>query len=136
MEDVAQLEQAFGPEAREEGLEGRSDAKMRNLAQEVGAMVFLLYRVCLGTQSSGQISSFALFMVVNTNLWIRRANHGHVSGLKLMSLLLSGRTGFPDTRYFNSSACGQTIRGSDRIRSPRKQIKLRVGAQRWTYSAA
>lgn len=136
MEDVAQLEQAFRPEAREEGVEGRSDAEMRNLAQEIGTMVFLLYRVCLGTQSNGQISSFALFVVVNTNLRIRRANHGHVSCLKLMSLLLSGRTGFPETRYFNSSACGQTIWGSDRIRSPCKQMKLGVGAPRWTYSAA
>lgn len=61
MEDVAQLEQAFRPEARKEGLEGRSDAEMRNLAQEVGTMVFLLYRVCLGTQSNGQISFIRTF---------------------------------------------------------------------------
>jgi hypothetical protein len=47
VEDVAQLEQAFGSEAREEGLEGRSNAEMGDLSQEVGAMVFLLDRICL-----------------------------------------------------------------------------------------
>lgn len=59
MEDVAQLEQAFGSEAREEGLEGRSNAKMGDLAQEVGAMVFLLDRICLQEECDGQINPFA-----------------------------------------------------------------------------
>ena len=47
MKDVAQLEEAFGSEACEEGLERRANAEMGDLAQEVRAMVFLLNRICL-----------------------------------------------------------------------------------------
>jgi hypothetical protein len=42
VEDIAKLEHALGPEAREEGIEGCSDAKMGDLAQEIGAVVFFL----------------------------------------------------------------------------------------------
>jgi hypothetical protein len=53
-----------------------------------------------------------------------------------MSLLLSRRASFPHAGYFNGSACGQTMRESDRVRFSREYMKLGVTAPRWTYSAA
>jgi hypothetical protein len=50
VEDIAELEHTLGPEAREEGIEGCSDAEMGNLAQEIGAVVFLLDWICLRSE--------------------------------------------------------------------------------------
>lgn len=42
-------------------------------------------------------------LFINTHLCIRWPDKGHIGGLKLMSLLLSRRTGFPEARDLDCS---------------------------------
>jgi hypothetical protein len=44
---IAQLVEAFGAEAREEGVERRADAEVRDLTEEFGTVVLFLDRVGL-----------------------------------------------------------------------------------------
>lgn len=56
MKDIPQLEETLGAESRKQRLEGCSDAKVGDLAQEVDGVVFLLNGECLRRNFSGQLA--------------------------------------------------------------------------------